>query len=90
MRPGALLLGLVSNPARKYPIETMRPTSMADISYRFDGVTHAACWGWSGLDAENVTRRYSIQIAPMLADIAESGLSKLPHYIRDAVYRGYK
>lgn len=87
-RRGAVLLGLVSNPNHKYPIETMRPTTMSDISYKLDGVTHAACWGWSGLDPENVTRRYSIQIAPMLADISESGLARLPHYIRDAVFRG--
>lgn len=81
---GAVLLGLVSNPAWKYPIETMRPTSLDDISYKFKGVTHAACWGWSGLDAENVTRRYSLQITPMLADIAHHGLKHLPKYLKDA------
>lgn len=81
---GAILLGLVSNPAGKYPIQSMKPTSLAEISYNAYGVAHAACWGWSGLDAENVTRRYSLQIAPMLADIARHGLKHLPPYIKNA------
>lgn len=85
MRPGAVVLGLVSNPAWKYPIETMRPTTLSDISYKFNDVIHAACWGWSGLDPVNVTRRYSIQIAPVLADIARNGLDHLPEYIRRAM-----
>ncbi len=86
MRPGAAVIGLVANPAWKYPIETMRPTTLADISYKFNDVIHAACWGWSGLDPVNVTRKYSIQLAPVLSDIARSGLKRLPEYIRRAMF----
>ncbi|OIO04745.1 MAG: hypothetical protein COX65_03580 [Elusimicrobia bacterium CG_4_10_14_0_2_um_filter_56_8] len=85
MRPGAALIGLVSNPAGKYPIETMRPTTLSDISYKMNGVIHAACWGWSGLDPVNVTRRYSIQIAPVLSDIVKSAPDHLPEYIKQAM-----
>jgi len=85
MHPRAAVIGLVSNPVGKYPIETMHPTTLSDISYTLNGVIHAACWGWSGLDPVNVTRRYSIQISPVLSDIARNGLDHLPEYIRQAM-----
>lgn len=90
MNRGGAVIGLVSNPSSKYPVETMHPTSLSHISYRAAGVLHAACWGWSGLDPMNVTRRYSIQIAPVLADIAAAGgdYHRLPEYIRAAWFEG--
>jgi alanine dehydrogenase len=88
MNPRAAVIGLVSNPLGQYPIETMRPTTLSDISYTAGGVIHAACWGWSGLDPVNVTRRFSIQIAPILADIARHGLSRLPPYLQQAFTKG--
>jgi alanine dehydrogenase len=88
MNPRAAVIGLVSNPIGQYPIETMRPTTLSDISYVDHGVTHAACWGWSGLDPVNVTRRFSIQIAPVLDDISRHGIARLPPYIGQALTRG--
>lgn len=90
MNHGAAVIGLVSNPASKYPIETMHPTSLSHISYRAAGVVHAACWGWSGLDPINVTRRYSIQIAPVLSEIAAVGgdYYRLPEHIKAAWFEG--
>lgn len=92
MNHGAAVIGLVSNPSGKYPVETMHPTSLSQISYRTAGVLHAACWGWSGLDPINVTRRYSIQIAPVLSDIASAGgdYHRLPEYVRAAWFEGVK
>ncbi len=87
MNPHAAVIGLVANPAGQYPIETMRPTTLSDISYLESGVTHAACWGWSGLDPVNVTRRFSIQIQPVLTDIARHGINNLPPYIEQAMTR---
>lgn len=88
MNPRAAVIGLVANPLGQYPIETMRPTTLSDLSYTAGGVTHAACWGWSGFDPVNVTRRFSIQIAPVLADIARHGINRLPPYLEQALIRG--
>lgn len=88
MNPHAAVIGLVANLAGQYPVETLRPTTLSDISYMDHGVIHAACWGWSGLDPANVTRRFSIQIAPVLADIAKHGLHDLPPHIAAALIRG--
>lgn len=88
MNPHSAVIGLVANLAGQYPIETMRPTTLSDISYTDHGVVHAACWGWSGLDAVNITRRFSIQIAPALADIARHGIHDLPPYLQQAYIKG--
>lgn len=86
-KPGAMILDLISNPAGQSPIETMHPTTLEDISYVVDGVIHASCWSWPGLDPEGSSRRYSIQIAPILMEIAESGFDNLPEYIRQVVVK---
>ncbi len=88
MNPRAAVIGLVANPAGQYPTESMHPTTLSNISYVYGGVTHAACWGWSGLDPVNVTRRFSIQIAPVLADIARHGTHHLPPYLELAAAGG--
>lgn len=85
LNPRSAVIGLVANPAGQYPIESMHPTTLSNLSYVYGGVTHAACWGWSGLDPVNVTRRFSIQIAPVLSDIAKHGLQHLPPYIEQAM-----
>lgn len=85
-KKGAVLLDLISNPAGQSPIETMHPTYLDNISYEVDGVIHASCWSWPGLDPANVSRRYSIQVAPILKEIANSGLDNLPEYIKRATY----
>ena len=85
-KKGSVLLDLVSNPQGQSPIETMHPTYLDDISYVVDGVIHTSCWGWPGLDPVGISRRYSIQVAPILKEIADKGLSNLPEYIKRAVH----
>ncbi|MFC1666470.1 hypothetical protein ACFL0P_01170 [Candidatus Omnitrophota bacterium] len=85
-KKGAVLLDLVSNPLGQSPIETMRPTYLDNISYVVDGVIHTSCWGWPGLDPVNISRRYSMQVTPLLKDIADRGLSNLPKHIKQAVH----
>ena len=85
-KKGAVICDLISNPQGQSPIETMRPTSLADISYEIDGVIHTSCWGWPGLDPVNITKRYSLQIAPIVKKIADRGLAKLPQYIKEVMY----
>ncbi|UCG34759.1 MAG: hypothetical protein JSW17_04500 [Candidatus Omnitrophota bacterium] len=86
-KKGAVLLDLVSNPAGQSPIETMHPTSLDDISYVVDGVIHTSCWAWPGLDPVNISKRYSIQVAPILKEIADNGIDNLPQYIKEATHK---
>lgn len=81
----AVIVDLVSNPAGQSPIETCHPTTLNDIYYKTDGIIHAACWGWPGLDPVNISNRYSIQILPIVRQLAESGFKKLPDYIKNAL-----
>lgn len=87
-KKGAVILDLISNPEGQSPIETMHPTYLNDIYYIVDGVIHTSCWGWPGLDPVNISRRYSIQVAPILKEIADRGLDNLPGYIKQAIYKG--
>ena len=86
-RKGAVIVDLVSNPAGQSPIETMHPTTLEDIAYEVEGVIHTSCWSWPGLNPASVSRRYSIQVAPIIKDIADNGIDDLPEYIRSALYR---
>ncbi|MDP8229767.1 MAG: hypothetical protein P9L93_01530 [Candidatus Gorgyraea atricola] len=83
---GALILDLVSNPPGQSPIETMHPTYLDNISYEVDGVIHASCWGWPGLDPVGISSRYSMQVAPILREIADKGLDNLPDYVKKATF----
>ncbi|NIM02840.1 hypothetical protein GTN66_01615 [bacterium] len=86
---GAVLLDLISNPPGQSPIETMHPTTLDNISYVVDGVIHTSCWAWPGLDPVNISRRYSMQVAPILKEIADKGLNSLPQYISQAVHKEF-
>jgi len=89
-KKGAVILDLVSNPPGQSPIETMHPTTLDDISYVIDGVIHTSCWSWPGLDPVNISRRYSIQVAPIFKEIADKGLNNLPEYINQAVHKEFQ
>lgn len=85
-KPGAVIVDLPANPAGKSPIETVHPTTLANISYTVDGVVHTACWGWLGLDPVNISKRYSIQVSSVLAQIVKKGLDDLPDFIKRAYF----
>ena len=84
-KPGSVLLDLISNPEGQSPIETMHPTSIEDNSFIVNDVIHTSCWGWPGLDPVGISKRYSIQVAPILLEIADGGLDILPEYIRRVI-----
>jgi len=84
---GAVIVDLISNPSGQSPIETMHPTALDNISYVAGSVIHTSCWGWPGLDPVNISRRYSIQVAPILKEIADAGVDKLPESIRAALHK---
>ncbi|HUW23523.1 MAG TPA: hypothetical protein VMW39_05785 [bacterium] len=88
-KKGAVLLDLISNPPGQSPIETMHPTTLDNISYVVDGVIHTSCWAWPGLDPVNISQRYSIQVAPILKEIADKGFNNLPEYISQAVHKEF-
>lgn len=88
-KKGAVLLDLISNPPGQSPIETMHPTTLDNISYVVDDVIHTSCWAWPGLDPVNISQRYSIQVAPILKEIADKGLNNLPEYISQAVHKEF-
>jgi alanine dehydrogenase len=85
-KKGAVIVDLISNPAGQSPIKTCHPTTLDKIAYKVDGIIHTACWGWPGLDPVGTSRRYSIQLAPILAQFAEQGFRKLPQYIKRATF----
>ena len=85
-KKGAIILDLVSNPPGHSPIETMHPTHLNDISYEVDGIIHTSCWGWPGLDPTGISKRYSMQVAPIVKEIADSGLNNPPKYIKNATF----
>jgi len=82
----AVILDLISNPPGHSPVETMRPTHLDDISYEVDGIIHASCWGWPGLDPAGISKRYSMQVAPIVKEIVDNDLDNLPEYIKTATF----
>jgi alanine dehydrogenase len=87
LKPGSVLVDLVANPEGHAPIETMRPTYMNEPYYVINGIYHTALWGWPGMDPVNISKRYSLQLAPLVRAIADHGLEKAPVPVRDAVIR---
>jgi len=85
--PGAMILDLIANPEGQSPIETMKPGTLENLVFEVKGVKHVSCWGWPGLDPVGISKRYSIQIAPILLEIADNGLKKLPGYIKKVAVR---
>jgi alanine dehydrogenase len=87
LKPGSVLVDLVSNPEHHAPIETIRPTTMSEPYYKLDGIYHTSLWGWPAMDPLNISKRYSMQVAPLLKAIAAKGLDKAPQSIKKAVIR---
>jgi len=84
-KPGSVIVDLVSNPKDHAPVETMRPTTLNDLHYVVDGIYHTSCWGWPGIEPKTVARRYSIQLRPILKEIANKGVDHCSKLIKDAV-----
>lgn len=84
-KKGSVIVDLVSNPAKHAPVETMRPTHLGDLHYVLDGIYHTSCWGWPGMEPKEIAKRYSLQIAPILRDLANKGLDKCSPRTRMAV-----
>jgi len=84
-RQGSVIVDLVSNPAKHAPVETMHPTYLDNLHYMVDGIYHTSCWGWPGLEPKRIAKRYSLQIAPILRDIANKGLDKCSSQTKSAV-----
>jgi len=84
-KPGSVIVDLVSNPENHAPVETMRPTTLDNLHYMVDGIYHTACWGWPGLKPKKIARRYSIQLAPILKDIAGNGLDRCNSLTKAAI-----
>jgi alanine dehydrogenase len=86
-KKGSVIVDLVSNPIGHAPVETMEPTFLDKLYYVVDGIYHTSCWGWPGLEPETISKRYSIQVAPIVKEIAEKGLENVSDYIKRAVVR---
>ncbi len=84
LKKGSVIIDLVSNPEHHAPVETMRPTTLAEPHYMVDGIYHAAMWGWPGMEPETITKRYSMQLGPILKEIADKGLDRCADYIKRA------
>ncbi len=84
-KPGSVIVDLVSNPENHAPVETMRPTTLDDLYYTVDGIHHTSCWGWPGLEPKTVAKRYSLQLAPILKNLADNGIEKCDELIKSAI-----
>ncbi|MBU0502238.1 MAG: hypothetical protein ABIH69_02585 [bacterium] len=87
LKPGSVIVDLVSNPPGHAPVETMRPTTLKDPYFVLDGIYHTSLWGWPAMDPGNVSKRYSMQIAPLVKALAARGLDGAPLSIKNAVIR---
>ncbi len=85
LKPGSVIVDLVSNPKNHAPVETMHPTTLDDLYYVVDDIYHTSCWGWPGLDPENVAKRYSLQLLPLLKDLADNGIENCDELTKAAV-----
>lgn len=88
-KPGSVIVDLVSNPKNHAPVETMHPTTLDNLHYEVDGIYHTSCWGWPGLEPETIAKRYSLQLKPILEDLADNGLEGASESIKNAVFNFY-
>ena len=84
-KPGSVIVDLVSNPKNHAPVETMHPTSLDSLYYVVDGIYHTSCWGWPGLEPKTVAKRYSLQLKPILEDLADNGIDECGQAIKGAI-----
>ncbi len=87
LKPGSVLVDLISTPKNHAGIETMYPTYLKAPYYMVDGIYHTSLWGWPAMDPINVSKRYSMQLAPLLKGLADKGLDKAPVPVKNAVVR---
>ncbi|MBN2057200.1 MAG: hypothetical protein JW782_00150 [Candidatus Saganbacteria bacterium] len=87
LKPGSVIIDLVSNPEGHAPVETMKPTFLKDPYYIVDGIYHSSLWGWPAMDPVPISKRYSMQIAPFVKAIADKGLDHAPEAVKKAVIR---
>ena len=85
LNPGAVIVDLVSNPVNHAPVETMRPTFLNDPHFTVDEIVHTSLWGWPGMDPKPIAKRYSIQLRPILKNIADRGLEKCDSFIKNVI-----
>jgi len=83
-KPGSVIVDLISNPENHAPVETMRPTTLNDLHYVVDGIYHTSCWGWPGLEPQKVAKRYSLQLKPILEDLADNGIDSCNDFTKAA------
>lgn len=84
-KPGSVIVDLVSNPKNHAPVETMEPTTYDHLHYMVDGIYHTSCWGWPGLEPKTIAKRYSLQLAPILEDLADKGIDGCDSQTKKAV-----
>ncbi|MFC1768111.1 hypothetical protein ACFLZ2_06200 [Candidatus Margulisiibacteriota bacterium] len=84
-KKGSVIVDLVSNPENHAPVETMRPTTLDDLYYVVDGIYHTSCWGWPGLEPDSIVKRYSLQLTPILKEIADKGIDNTSEMIKAAI-----
>jgi alanine dehydrogenase len=87
LKKGSVCVDLVSNPEGHAPIETMRPTFLNDPYYEVDGIYHTSLWGWPVMEPETIAKRYSVQIAPFILDIADNGIDNVSDPVKNAVIK---
>jgi len=86
-KKGSVIVDLVSNPKNHAPVETMEPTTLDNLHYVVDGIYHTSCWGWPGLDPKPVAKRYSLQLMPILLDLADNGIDHCDELTKAAILR---
>lgn len=83
---GSVAMGAIRCAARKLAkVEILNKKNFLEMEKHIpgtdilvDGIYHTSCWGWPGLEPKEIAKRYSLQVAPILRDIANKGLDKCP------------
>ncbi|MBU1808521.1 MAG: hypothetical protein KJ661_03055 [Candidatus Omnitrophica bacterium] len=86
-KPGSVIVDLVSTPENHAPVETMHPTTLDNLHYMVDGIYHTSCWGWPGLEPKKIAKRYSLQLMPILKNLADKGIDKCSSLTKAAILR---
>jgi len=85
-KPGSVIVDLISTPQGHAPVETMHPTYLNDLHYVVDGIYHTSCWGWPGLEPKLIAKRYSMQLLPIVLDLADNGLERCDESTKAAMF----
>ncbi|PIU19952.1 MAG: hypothetical protein COT18_04780 [Elusimicrobia bacterium CG08_land_8_20_14_0_20_59_10] len=88
MGHGKIAIGAIQAASRAQArVILFNKREMNEPHYLVAGIYHTALWGWPAMDPFHISKRYSLQLAPLVKALADNGLEKAPVCIQNAVIR---